>query len=167
MFRTKAIVPSVFPEAGGMSTELLREHARAIWDAAVAAVRPEPLMDAAVRQQPLADALARARRIIVVGGGKAGAAMSAALEKDLADRLDRVAGVVNVPAESVRRLKAIRLNAARPGGTNEPTAAGVTGVEEMLGFVAAAGRDDLVVCLLSGGGSALLPAPAEGVSLAD
>jgi hydroxypyruvate reductase/glycerate 2-kinase len=125
------------------------------------------LIDAAVRQQPLAGAVARARRIIVVGGGKAGAAMAAALEKNLSDRPDRVGGVVNVPAESVRPLTAIRLHAARPAGTNEPTAAGVAGVEEMLALVAAARPDDAVVCLLSGGGSALLPAPAEGISLGD
>src|SRR5687768_10047815 len=115
-----------------MSTELLREHARAIWDAAVAAVRPAPLMDTAIKEQPLAGALSKARRIIVVGGGKAGAAMAAALEKNLADRLDRVTGVVNVPAEAVRLLKAVQLHAARPAGTNEPTSEGVTGVEEML-----------------------------------
>lgn len=150
-----------------MSMELLREHARAIWDAAVAAVRPEPLMDAAVRQDPLAGALSQAARIIVVGGGKAGAAMAAALKKYLADRLNRIVGVVNVPAESARRLKAIRLHAARPAGTNEPTGEGITGVEEMLALVAAARSGDVVVCLLSGGGSALLPAPAEGISLAD
>src|SRR5438874_6129644 len=111
-----------------MLTELLRKHARDIWDAAVAAVRPEPLLEAAVSQQPLTGALSRARRIIVVGGGKAGAAMAAALEKNLADRLDRVTGVVNVPAEAVRPLKAIRLHAARPAGTNEPTPEGVAGV---------------------------------------
>jgi hydroxypyruvate reductase/glycerate 2-kinase len=150
-----------------VSTELLREHARAIWDAAVAAVRPEPLIDAAVKQEPLATALSRAGRILVVGGGKAGAAMAAALEKNLSDRLDRVTGIVNVPAESVRPLKAIKLHAARPAGTNEPTSAGVAGVDEMLRLVAAAGPDDIVVSVLSGGGSALLPAPAEGISLAD
>src|SRR5262245_54729797 len=115
-----------------MSTELLREHARTIWDGAVAAVRPEPLIDAAVQEQPLAGALSGARRIIVVGGGKAGAAMASALEQNLAERFDRVTGVVNVPAESVRPLKAIRLHAARPAGTNEPTAEGVAGVVEML-----------------------------------
>lgn len=150
-----------------MSTELLSEHARAIWDAAVAAVRPEPLMDAAVKEQALAAALARASRVIVVGGGKAGAAMAAALEKNLADQLDRVKGVVNVPAESVRPLQAIRLHAARPAGTNEPKAEGVVGVNDMLTLVATARPDDVVVCLLSGGGSALMPAPAEGITLAD
>jgi glycerate 2-kinase len=165
--RTETHSGTVFPEAQGMSTELLREHARAIWDAAVAAAKPEPLMDAAAKEQPLAGALSRARRIIVVGGGKAGAAMAAALEKNLADRLDRVTGVVNVPAEAVRPLEAIRLHAARPAGTNEPTSDGVTGVEEMLRLVAAARPEDVVVCLLSGGGSALLPAPADGISLAD
>jgi len=150
-----------------MSTESLREHARAIWDAAVDAVRPEPLMESALREPSLSDTLSKARRIIVVGGGKAGAAMAAALEKSLADRRDRVVGVVNVPAESFRRLSAIRLHAARPAGTNQPTAAGVDGVEEMLSLVAAARPDDVVMCLLSGGGSALLPAPAAGISLAD
>src|SRR5436305_15150992 len=73
--------------AQSMPTELLRKHARDIWDAAVAAVRPEPLLEAALSRQPLAGALARARRVIVVGGGKAGAAMAAALEENLADRL--------------------------------------------------------------------------------
>src|SRR5687767_14856616 len=48
--RTETPSSTVFPEGLGMSTELLREHARAIWDAAVAAVRPEPLMDAAIEE---------------------------------------------------------------------------------------------------------------------
>src|SRR5436309_14761368 len=107
-----------------MTTEQLRQHAREIWEAAVAAVRPATLMVGAFADpaSPLMKALAGAGRTIVVGGGKAGAAMAAALEEHLADRLDRVVGVVNVPAEAVRPLKAIRLHAARPAGTNEPTA---------------------------------------------
>src|SRR5581483_7893087 len=135
-----------------MSTDVLRQHARAIWDAAVVAVRPAALMAGAFAdpQSPLMRALAGANRVIVVGGGKAGAAMAAALEEHLADRLDRVVGVVNVPAEAVRPLKAIRLHAARPAGTNEPTAAGVAGTEEMLDLVSGAEPSDVVVCLLSG-----------------
>ncbi len=50
---------------------------------------------------------------------------------------------------------------------NEPTPAGLAGAEEILRQVAALGPDDLCLCLISGGGSALLPAPVEGVPLAE
>ncbi|MSU77094.1 MAG: DUF4147 domain-containing protein [Gemmataceae bacterium] len=146
-------------------TSPLRQHARAIWDAAVNAVKPEPLVATALAE--LGDAIRSARRIIVLGAGKAGAAMAAAVEVALADRLDRVEGIVNVPADAVRPLQRIRLNAARPSMTNFPTADGVRGAEEMLRLARSAGPDDIALCLLSGGGSALLPAPASGVSLAD
>src|SRR5207237_1259264 len=105
--------------------------------------------------------------IRVIGAGKAGAPMSEALEDLLADQLDRVEGLVNVPAESVRPLRSIQLHPARPAGTNEPTAEGVAGALQILDFVSKSEPDDVVLCLLSGGGSALLPAPAEGISLAD
>jgi hydroxypyruvate reductase/glycerate 2-kinase len=147
----------------------LRQHARAIWDAAVAAANPEVLVRAALSDPvpPLREALAAAERILVVGAGKAGAAMAAGAEGALLGLLDRVSGVVNVPAESVRPLRAIRLHAARPAGTNFPTAEGVGGTREMLDLLAHAGPDDIALCLLSGGGSALLPAPADGIALAD
>jgi hydroxypyruvate reductase/glycerate 2-kinase len=146
----------------------LRRHARSIWDAAVVAVDPFALVRAALTEAgPLRDAVRGARRVIVLGGGKAGAAMAAAVEDALADRLSSVVGVVNVPAEAVRPLRSIRLHAARPAGTNQPTAEGVAGAEAILRLAAGAGPDDVGLCLLSGGGSALLPAPAEGVSLAD
>src|SRR5262249_57582520 len=74
-------------------------------------------------------------------------------------------GPVNVPADAVRPLKRIRLHAARPPASNHPTSAGVAGAEEMLALLRSAGPDDVAICLLSGGGSALLPAP-DGVSLA-
>jgi hydroxypyruvate reductase/glycerate 2-kinase len=147
----------------------LRVHAAAIWHSAVAAAQPEDLL-----RHVLADpsflfvqALRQAPRILVVGAGKAGASMSAALEANLPNCLDRIEGIVNVPAECVRSLRAIELHAARPGGTNQPTEAGVTGSKRILDLVARAGPHDVAVCLLSGGGSALLPAPVDGVTLAD
>lgn len=145
----------------------LRDDARSIWDAGVAAVRPDDLIRTALRDADLSGALARAGRILVVGAGKAGAAMSAAVEAALPDRLDRMAGIVNVPAESVRPLQAIRLHAARPAGSNHPTAAGVAGTLQILELLEHAGPDDVALCLLSGGGSALLPAPVAAISLAD
>ena len=141
-----------------------REHALAIWTAAVDAVRPEPLVRAAVEAER---AILDAPRVLVVGAGKAGPGMAAGLEAALADRLDRVEGLVNVPAGMTGPLTRVRLHAARPPGVNEPTVEGVAGAEEMLRLLRSAGPDDVAVCLLSGGGSALLPAPAEGVTLAD
>lgn len=148
---------------------LLRDHARAIWQSAIAAVDPTVLVRAILTNPPpaLAEALAGSGRILVVGGGKAGAAMAAGVEEALANHLDRVSGIVNVPMESVRPLRSIRLHSARPAGSNHPTAEGVAGVRAMLDLVAGAGPHDVGLCLLSGGGSALLPAPVAGITLAD
>jgi hydroxypyruvate reductase/glycerate 2-kinase len=130
----------------------------------VGAARPGPLVEAAVRAE---GAVRAAPRVLVVGAGKAGPGMAAGLEAALADRLDRVDGLVNVPAGMTTDLKRVRLHAARLPGVNEPRPEGVAGAEEMLRLLASAGPDDVAVCLLSGGGSALLPAPADGVTLAD
>jgi glycerate 2-kinase len=148
---------------------LLRDHARAIWQSAVDAVEPFALVRNALADPP-ADfraALAGSGRILIVGGGKAGAAMAAGAEAALADRLGRVSGLVNVPAGTIRQLKAVRLYAARPDGSNHPTAEGVAGAREILALVRSARPDDVCLCLISGGGSALLPAAAEGLTLAD
>ncbi len=150
-----------------MSESLLREHARAIWQAAVAAVDPFTLVRDALAQpdDDLRPLLAGPGRALVVGAGKAGAAMAAGVEAALAERLDRVRGIVNVPADSVRPLKAIRLHPARPAGSNQPTAEGVEGAQAMLDLAAEVSPGDFGLCLLSGGGSALLPAPVEGTTL--
>jgi hydroxypyruvate reductase/glycerate 2-kinase len=147
----------------------LREHALAIWTAAVEAVRPEPLVAAAVAgfTDDWREAIDAAPRLLIVGAGKAGAPMAAGLETALAGSLDRLTGLVNVPEGSTRPLQRIRLHPARPAGSNHPTEAGVAGAEVMLKLLESAGPCDVAVCLLSGGGSALLPCPADGVTLAD
>ena len=141
-----------------------REHALEIWQAAVDAVRPEPLVEAALRNE---ERIRAARRILVVGAGKAAPGMAVGLESALADRIDRVEGLVNVPEGMTAALERIRLHSARPQGVNEPTAAGVAGTDEMLRLLGTAGPDDLAICLLSGVGSALMPAPVEGITLDD
>lgn len=154
---------------GSTAISSLRSDAVEIWEAAVRAAGPEALVRAALADTalPVRAALANARRILVVGAGKAGSAMSAGLEHALADRLECVTGVVNVPDEGSQSLRAIRLHPARPVGVNQPTAEGVAGTQQILDLVAGAEPDDVVICLISGGGSALLPAPVEGVSLED
>jgi hydroxypyruvate reductase/glycerate 2-kinase len=147
----------------------LRAHARSIWDAAVSAVRADDLVHRALIDPtlPCCQALAEEGNILVVGAGKAAAAMSAGVETALASQLERLRGFVNVPAELVKPLKAIHLHPARPAGTNHPTREGVAGTQHILGMLSQAKPQDLALCLFSGGGSALLPAPAEGLSLED
>src|SRR5262249_6624191 len=115
------------PDSSSLSRR--RSHALAIWQTAVAAAHPEKLLRAALADSklPLHQALSEAKRILVVGCGKAGTAMSKGVEDALAGYTDRILGWVNVPADTVRPLKAIRLHAARPAGSNQPTAAGVAG----------------------------------------
>ncbi|HTU26938.1 MAG TPA: DUF4147 domain-containing protein [Pirellulales bacterium] len=155
----------------------LRRDGQQIWQAGLDAVRSDRLVEATVRVEGptlwVADEaidLARVRRIAIVGAGKAGAGMAAGLERALGPRLlaeKQALGWINVPADCVRPLKHVRLHAARPAGVNEPTAEGVRGAEEILRIVAGLVPDDLCFMLISGGGSALLPAPAAGVPLAD
>lgn len=154
----------------------LRDEAIAIWNAGVAAVHSERLVRQAVRctVDELSIAghrfrLADAGRIAVIGAGKAGAGMAAGFEQAVGPQVlaEKVTGWVNVPADCVRPLQKIHLHAARPAGVNEPTEAGVEGTRRILELVAQLQRDDLCVVLLSGGGSALLPAPVPEITLAD
>jgi hydroxypyruvate reductase len=106
--------------------------------------------------------LDRFRSVIVVGAGKAAGPMGAALEQLVGDRIAR--GAVTVKYGHTADLAHIEL---AEGGHPLPDARGQSSAEKILRLAQEAGEDDLVVCLLSGGGSALLPLPAGGLSLAD
>ncbi|KYH36350.1 MAG: hypothetical protein AYL30_007750 [Candidatus Hecatellales archaeon B24] len=103
-------------------------------------------------------------RILVVGGGKASGRMAEALEEILGDRI--TGGIVNVPRGTSRmfKVKHVRLNEASHPIPDEQ---GVEGVKKMVELLEGAGEKDLVFALISGGGSALMPLPAEGVTLAE
>jgi len=100
--------------------------------------------------------------ILVVGAGKAGAPMAKAIEDILGKRI--ADGVIVVKDGHGLPLKKIKV---REASHPVPDARGVQGTEEILSLVEKAGKRDLVMCLISGGGSALLIAPVEGVSLED
>jgi hydroxypyruvate reductase len=106
--------------------------------------------------------LTRVRRIYVVGAGKASADMAEGLEKLLKDRI--TAGAVTVKYGHTRPLEKIRLAEA---GHPVPDSSGLEGAGRIMKTVDQAEASDLVVCLLSGGGSALLPYPAEPLTLVD
>lgn len=102
------------------------------------------------------------RRIFVIGGGKASGAMSQAVEVVLGERL--TAGWVNVKDGYTAPTRRIHLcEAAHP----VPDARGVDGARRMAQMAREADENDLVICLISGGGSALMTLPVEGVTLAD
>jgi hydroxypyruvate reductase len=153
----------------------LTELAKEIWQAGVDAVSSERLVGGAIQQN--SDRLTVCGRefdtkplgrLVVVGTGKAGAGMAAAVEASIGDDLlPRTVGFVNVPEDCVRSLKKIVLHGARPAGINEPVQAGVDGAAKILELVEGLAENDLCLVLISGGGSALLPAPVEGVSLED
>jgi hydroxypyruvate reductase len=100
------------------------------------------------------------RNIYIVGGGKAGAPMAKAMEDILGERISEGLVIVKYGhGEETRKVKV--LEAAHP----IPDESGVRHTKELLDLLKRTQGNDLVVCLLSGGGSALMIAPAEGVSL--
>jgi glycerate 2-kinase len=144
-----------------------------IWTAGLDAVRAEPLVRNSIRldgNQLMIDGQAWSRdsfdRIVLIGGGKAGTAMA----RGFVDAIDGwlpITGWINVPAGTEAEIRDVKIHAARPASVNEPTAEGVLGTSEILSLVSQAGPRDLCVALISGGGSALLPAPIEGITLQD
>jgi glycerate 2-kinase len=167
----------IFSKTMKRSAEQLRRDAIQIWQAGLEAVRSDRLVRDAVRVENnilrIGDDeinLTEVRRIVVVGAGKAGAGMADGLEQALGPQVladKHVTGWVNVPDDCVRSLQTVHLHGARPAGINEPTEAGVHGATEIRRLVESFSSDDLCFVLVSGGASALLPDPVEGVSLAD
>lgn len=156
----------------------LRDDALAIWKAGVAAVDAGKLVRASLGvdgdmlvardadgMTAVTLQLAAIPRIAVVGAGKATTRMVRAVEQVLGDRI--AAGWVNVPDATVEELARIHVHGARKLPDNRPTAEGVAGSREILKIASSLAEDDLLVVLLSGGGSALLPLPVDGVSLED
>lgn len=102
------------------------------------------------------------RNIYVIGAGKASAAMALAVERLLGRRI--TGGLINVKDGHIAKLKRVELNeCSHP----VPDQRGVEGARRIAEIAAGAGVDDLVVCLISGGGSALLPYPSPPVTLAE
>lgn len=106
--------------------------------------------------------LSEVGKIIVVGGGKASGNMAEALEEILGDMI--TGGVVNVPEEMAPKYHTRKIDLVEAGHPL-PTEAGVRGAERMIDLVSNLGPRDLVICLLSGGGSALVTLPADEISL--
>ena len=106
--------------------------------------------------------LKKYEKILIAGAGKATAPMAKALEDLLGERI--ADGVIVVKDGHGLTLKHVKVC---EGGHPVPDEGGVRGTEEILSLVKNAGEHDLVFCLISGGGSALLIAPPTDISLED
>lgn len=149
-----------------MSTEPLpwddaraRAVLRRIFDAGVAAADPHRVLAAHLPEKPRG-------RCVVVGGGKSAAVMAAALEAAWPDLVEdgRMSGLVVTRyghAVPTRRIEVLQASHPVPDANSE------LGARRLLDAVRGLGPDDLVLALISGGGSALLALPAPGLALAD
>ena len=136
----------------------LRRSARSIFDAALAAGDVRPL----VAQVLAGIAKPERGRVLVVGAGKASGAMAAAVEAAWGDRItDGVVAVKDGYTAPTRRVRVVE------AGHPVPDERGAAAAREIRDLAESAGAVDLVLVLVSGGGSALTPAPAPPVTLAD
>ena len=152
-----------------MHEQGLKSQAQSIFMAGIKAVDPADCVHTCLHMDrdrlQIKDStifLNRINRLIVVGMGKASAAMAAAVESLLGEKIDD--GLIitkyghKVPLQHCRVVEA-----AHP----VPDTQGVAAADALINLVSTAGPDDVVLCLISGGGSALSPAPIQGLSLED
>ena len=127
---------------------------RRMFEAAVDAARPSVCLPPALPAPPPG-------RTLVIGAGKAAAAMARAVEDHWSGPLSGL--VVTRYGHTVPTRRVEVVEAAHP----VPDAAGETAAGRMIDLLAGLSSDDLVLCLISGGGSALLARPAAGITLAE
>lgn len=104
------------------------------------------------------------KRIFVVGGGKASGHMAEALEEILGDRISD--GIVVVPRGTSKKINT-RIIKLHEASHPIPDESSVEGAQKILKLAESAEERDLVICLISGGGSSLMAYPREGISLED
>ena len=131
-----------------------RDILTAVFEAAVAAADPEAALAPALPDPPKG-------RTIVIGAGKGAAQLGRAFEKLWPGAFDGVIVTRYGYAAACDRLEV--MEAAHP----VPDAAGLAGAEALMSAVSGLGEDDLVIALVTGGGSALLPAPPGPLTLED
>jgi hydroxypyruvate reductase/glycerate 2-kinase len=154
-----------------LATNELRMQALAIVEAGIAQVFPSAIMKSAVKYDTANkilivnnDAYLSRGRIFVIGGGKASGLMAETLESIITpDSIS--AGVVNCNSGDYSTSKISIIESGHP----VPDQRGIDGVTQMLALKDrySTNVNDIVICLISGGGSALMPCPVDGLSLED
>lgn len=162
----------IIKNLGTLATTSLRKQALDIIEAGISRVLPPSIMKSAVKYHAARQMVSvmgdtypvSTGRVFVIGGGKASVLMAEALEAIIQPE-KITAGVVNGKGGHYETGKIKIITAGHP----IPDGRGIDGVREMLDLKRryCIGEKDLVICLISGGGSALMPYPVDGVSLGD
>lgn len=155
------------PKSCGSGLERLKADSHLILESALDAVDPYKAVHSHVtREGRFLNVgthrydLQEVERVIVVGAGKASARMAVAIEEILGDLISD--GLINVKYGHGEPLRKITVWEA---GHPVPDQAGIEGARRLLTLVKDANERDLVICLISGGGSSLLPQPTSGIDL--
>src|SRR2546425_5030058 len=148
--------------SSGRLPEAPRAAAHAIWRAALAAGNVAPLVDRALERLRVDLTRPSWRHLLVFGCGKASGAMAAAVERTLGRRITEGLVVVK-DGYTVATARVVLREAGHP----VPDARGQAAAEEMVSRVRPASAHDIVLFLVSGGGSALTPAPVRPITLAE
>src|SRR5437764_13370398 len=148
-----------------MNETELRQSARLIWEAALAAASPATCIRNFIRFHDGVFSAAGndidiGGRLVVIGAGKASAKMAQVIEQIFRSRI--TGGLVVTKYGHALPLQHIQILEA---GHPLPDAAGVHAVHETRELLKHLTKDDMILCLISGGGSALWPAPAQGITL--
>jgi len=150
--------------------ETMRKQALDIFNASLKAVDPVLAVRRYLRKEDnllrIHDAhfnLSSFNRVYLIGFGKAAAAMAKGVEEVLGEELN--GGIISVKYGHLDKLSSkIKINEA---GHPVPDDAGMKGAKEMVEFLNHRDEKDLVICVISGGGSAILSLPCEGITLAE
>lgn len=155
---------------------ILREIGLQALEKAIYAVKPKNLMEKSIKiqngklfiQSDEYD-LHKYKKIYIIGGGKATAEMALSLERFLIKMKDiDYKGIINIPEnlekQELFKKSKISINTASHPIPNE---SGLNGTKSMMEIVENSTENDLIFCLISGGGSALLPLPKQGIKLED
>ena len=169
-------ISQLFPKDLGKNQLELRKIGLETLEKALNAVKPEKLIKEAVKIQGNSLVIEKDsydlesfESLYIIGGGKATAEMAFTLEKILESRSHFIReGMINIP-EGLEINKSdisskITMNFASHPIPNEN---GLNGTKKMMEIVENANKKDLIICLISGGGSALLPLPTASISLED
>ena len=148
-----------------MNTRELRQSARLIWEAALNAANPATCIRKFLQVNDGVLSVGGKEidirgRLIVLGTGKPSARMAQVVEEVLGSHITD--GLVVTKYGHTLALQRIKLVEA---GHPIPDSAGIRAVHETRELLRGLSKDDIVLCLISGGGSALWPAPAEGITL--